>query len=143
MFMIKPKLYSFTSSGIMIIMMCISCVRNYEPISHEDAGKMFEKSINLLVLYTDSISKATDSTQVEGLINAYEYKINAINFEFPPDTDLRLTEEENDSLIKMIDRLVAARKERLKHFALPLAINTDSVPFTDTISNRQEGKQSN
>lgn len=136
--MSKPLLYSKTYAAIMIVLMCLSCSRRHEPISHEDAGKMFEKSINLLILYTDSISNAADSTQVEGLLNAYEYKINAINFEFPPDTDLRLTEEENDSLIKMTDRLVAARKERLKHFSQPPVINvSDSVSITDTISHQQ------
>lgn len=105
------------------------CIRNNSETSHEAAGKLFEKSIKLLSIYTDSIHSASDSASVESLIHTYEYKINAVNFEFPPDTDLRLTEEENDSLIKMTDRLVCARKERLK--ALSELTNTNK---TDSIS---------
>lgn len=133
--MSKPIFNSFIISGLITVMLFSSCVRNNIPVSHEAAGQMFEKSIQLLATYTDSISKASDSIQVEALINAYEYKINAVNFEFPPDTDLRLTEEENDSLIKMTDRLVEARKERLNYFAHPVnvMVPTDSIPLTDSI----------
>lgn len=113
------------------------CGRKPNKNSHIHAAQLFEKSLVLLRAYTDSLSIAKDSAHVEFLARAYESKINAINFEFPPETDLRLTQEENDSLIKLTDRLVAARKDRLKYFASPkkdsiltghLPKSIDSIP---------------
>lgn len=107
----------------------IGCARKPNKNSHIHAAQLFEKSLVLLRAYTDSLSIAKDSAHVESLARAYESKINAINFEFPPETDLRLTQEENDSLIKLTDRLVATRRDRLKYFASP---KNDSIPLSHT-----------
>ena len=106
------------------------CKEKKDENSNIAADKLFEKSLLLLTAYTDSLKTARDSAHVESLARAFESKINAVNFEFPPDTDLKLSQEENDSLIKMTDRLVDARISRLKWFATP---SQDSVP-TDSLN---------
>ena len=106
------------------------CKEKKDENSNIAADKLFEKSLLLLTAYTDSLKTARDSAHVESLARAFESKINAVNFEFPPDTDLKLSKEENDSLIKMTDRLVDARISRLKWFATP---SQDSVP-TDSLN---------
>ena len=117
----------------MIILLPFSlccCKEKSDENSNIAADKLFEKSLLLLTAYTDSLKTAKDSAHVESLARAFESKINAVNFEFPPDTDLKLSQEENDSLIKMTDRLVDARISRLKWFATP---SQDSVP-TDSLN---------
>ena len=117
----------------MIILLPFSlccCKEKNDENSNIAADKLFEKSLLLLTAYTDSLKTAKDSAHVESLARAFESKINAVNFEFPPDTDLKLSQEENDSLIKMTDRLVDARISRLKWFATP---SQDSVP-TDSLN---------
>lgn len=106
-----------------------SCTGNKDQNSHLQASRLFEKSIVLIKAYTDSLNVARDSAHVESLARSFESKINTVNFEFPPETDLKLTQEENDSLIKLIDRLVDARRRRLKQFAGLL---------NDTISSEQQ-----
>ena len=106
------------------------CKEKKDENSNIAADKLFEKSLLLLTAYTDSLKTARDSAHVESLARAFESKINAVNFEFPPDTYLKLSQEENDSLIKMTDRLVDARISRLKWFATP---SQDSVP-TDSLN---------
>ncbi|MDE6768320.1 MAG: hypothetical protein K2J78_01190 [Muribaculaceae bacterium] len=115
--------------AVSVSLSLIGCARKPNKNSHIHAAQLFEKSLVLLRAYTDSLSIAKDSAHVESLARAYESKINAINFEFPPETDLRLTQEENDSLIKMTDRLVAARRDRLKYFASP---HNDSTKMENT-----------
>ncbi len=111
------------------------CKEKDDQSSHLAADQLFEKSLVLLNAYTDSLKTARDSTHVESLARAYESKINAVNFEFPPETDLKLSQEENDSLIKMTDRLVAARIERLRYFSSPPqdSIPTDSVNMSEIV----------
>lgn len=101
------------------------CNREQTNVSHEAAAQLYTESIKLLAAYIDSLKNAGDSAQVESLDRTFDSKINAVNFAFPPDTDLRLTEEENDSLIKMAVRMVRIRKERLHYFAYG---NNDTIP---------------
>lgn len=115
--------------GASALLILSGCGKKPDKNSHIHAAQLFEKSIVLLRAYTDSLSVAKDSAHVEFLARAYESKINAVNFEFPPETDLRLTQEENDSLIKLTDRLVAARRDRLKYFASP---HNDSIRMENT-----------
>ncbi len=119
----------YTALGFSALLPLTSCKEKTDKNSHIHAAHLFEKSIVLLRAYTDSLSTARDSAHVESLARAYESKINAVNFEFPPETDLKLTQEENDSLIKLTDRLVAARRDRLKYFASP---QNDSIQGADT-----------
>ncbi|MDE6076720.1 MAG: hypothetical protein K2G29_03225 [Muribaculaceae bacterium] len=129
----RQKKFKHISRLSMIILLPFSlccCKEKNDENSNIAADKLFEKSLLLLTAYTDSLKTAKDSAHVESLARAFESKINAVNFEFPPDTDLKLSQEENDSLIKMTDRLVDARISRLKWFATP---SQDSVP-TDSLN---------
>lgn len=61
----------------------------------------------------------------------FQDKITKINFEFPPETDLDLSQQENDSLVNLLDSLVAVRNEKIKR--LILANPSDSL-HVDSIS---------
>ena len=68
------------------------------------ADQLFEKSANVIKGYTDSLANVADSATLRRLKDGFNEKMSKINFQFPADTDLKLSEEENDSLIRLIDR---------------------------------------
>ena len=76
------------------------------------ADQLFEKSANVIKGYTDSLANVADSATLRRLKDGLNEKMSKINFQFPADTDLKLSEEENDSLIRLIDRLVETIREK-------------------------------
>ena len=76
------------------------------------ADQLFEKSANVIKGYTDSFANVADSATLRRLKDGFNEKMSKINFQFPADTDLKLSEEENDSLIRLIDRLVETIREK-------------------------------
>lgn len=70
------------------------------------AAQLFAKSKALIELYTDSVKNVADSASFLRMINAFDNKLSKVNFQFPPDTDLDLTFEENDTIIRMLDKYV-------------------------------------
>lgn len=61
--------------------------------------------MQLLNTYIDSIENCTDSLTLQNLRRNFDNKITSLNFEFPPDTDLDMSEEENDSLIVLYKKM--------------------------------------
>lgn len=129
----KDRFYNSKTSFTFLLSICLfilsnimsGCSREKKQDTHIVASQLFHESMTLLKEYTDSLKIARDSAHVELLDRAFDSKINALNFDYLPETDLYLTEEENDSLIKMAEQLIIARKSRLKSF---------SVVKKDTIS---------
>lgn len=98
---------------------------------HAMARRLFEKSASLILLYTDSLRNVADSASLKRMNEDFQDKITKINFEFPPETDLDLSQQENDSLVNLLDSLVAVRNEKIKR--LILANPSDSL-HVDSIS---------
>lgn len=108
-----------------------SCKQKEEKTGKEIPFQLFQESVLTLIEYGDKISLAKDSMEVDSLEELYEKRITDINFSFPPDTDLKLSPQENDSLYKLI--LDINRKKAHKLESL-------SVIFNDTISDSSELK---
>lgn len=127
---------------VYIIAMCIlatsslsSCKGNKDQNNHDAAGQLFMKSMYLTEEYIDSIRNASDSAAVNRIFENFNLKLTTVNYQFPPDTDLELSEEENDSLIRMFTRLDAIIDKKLKSFAG--ISDNDSIP-ADSINLRKD-----
>lgn len=117
------------------MMLCASaCGNSDKGRNNAMALQLFSKSVNLIKGYTDSIRQTNDSASLRRLSNEFNERIAKVNFEFPADTDLDLTEQENDSLIKMIDKLVELIRQKEK--TLNISVTYDSIPTTDSLGNR-------
>lgn len=79
----------------------IGCTNKTENNRHDFARQLFERSAVLTKMYIDSLSNASDYTEIQRIALNFNNRITSLNYEFPPDTDLELNEEENDSLIKL------------------------------------------
>lgn len=89
------------------------CNKKVESYDYMVAELLFQKSARMIEVYIDSISQAPDSAAIKNISQNFNIKLTALNYEFPPDTDLRLNEEENDSLIRMHKRFNEAKRKRI------------------------------
>lgn len=96
-----------------------SCNHNNANISRQQARDLFVKSKSLLTAYSDSLKSAKDSAQVLGLVHHADSLITKLNFEYPVDTDLSISESENDTLINLTSRIIQMRDSLLHRFSLP------------------------
>lgn len=100
---------------------------------------LFLKSVALIKQYTDSINNCSDSLSLQYLIRNFDNKITALNFEFPPDTDLGMSEEENDSLITLFKQMksLVNRRDSVIMNRIPVDSLT-IISKRDSINNQSE-----
>lgn len=108
------------------------CGKKEESHDHDVAKQLFEKSVRMISVYIDSVNNASDSAALKSIVKNFNVKITRLNFEFPPETDLELNEDENDSLIRMHKHFIRAinlRDSVLAHpvDSLKLVVDKDSI----------------
>ena len=72
---------------------------------------------------------ANDTATVDSLAMAYDKKLTEVNFSVPFLTDVKLTEQENDSLKKLINNFVKTKAAKMKE------LSRHNVTSPDTIAN--------
>lgn len=103
------------------------CGNSGEKYDHAVAQQLFQKSVRLIELYTDSMKNVSDSATYRRLRDSFDDKLSKVNFQFPADTDLHLTQEENDSLMRMLDKFVKMVNEKGKSLNATDSVPSDSV----------------
>lgn len=125
------------TTAILAMTLLPSCHHNNNQGNHEVARQLFMKSMYLTEEYIDSLEQARDSASINRIVENFNLKITTVNYQFPPDTDLELSEEENDSLIRMFKRMDSTVEKKLKAFAGKSAsdsIAADSIAVDSTKS---------
>lgn len=105
----------------------LSCKRVDSKNSDNVHQILFSQSAEIIINYTAEMNNAMDSMAVDSLMNELDHKLTDINFEFPPLTDLKLTEQENDSLIKLTTALKKAEMKRLRALNALYVSKIDSI----------------
>lgn len=113
---------------VMTSLLFFSCHKKEETDNNVEAEILFENSIELIKDYTYQIKNASDSAQIDSLSKTLEKKITEINFSVPPQTDLKLSEEENDSIFKLMKIMKTEQENKLKSFALNPMDSLDNNP---------------
>lgn len=93
------------------------------------AQTLYENSVELLNKVRHSIDEAQDSLQVDSLYALMEKKMTEINFSVPPETDLKLSEQENESIYKLLSVINNLRQKKLEEFSVKFL--RDSVPDSE------------
>lgn len=109
---------------LLVLIFLFSCKKNVTKENDDDARNLFMNTSKLLLELTSELKNSQDSLQVDSLMNLFEHKMIEINFSVPPETDLKLTEEENDSIFKLMNNLKNLQIEMLETFS---RIHNDSV----------------
>lgn len=103
----------------------VSCGKKQETEDYTEAAQLFENSATLLTDFTNQIRMSKDSLIVDSLSELLDKRLTEINFSVPPQTDLKLSEQDNDSLYVLMKNFRSAKKLRLEELS---RITVDSVP---------------
>lgn len=113
-------------------MMAGGCRQKSVDRKRPDAKLLYKESVELGKRYIDSINAAPDSATVERLRDAYDEAATKINYSYPPDTYLSISESENEVLARITSNLLATIHNRQRSLAArPHAadsISADSIP---------------
>lgn len=117
-----------TCIGMFLLVMTIlaSCSSEKQKKDRRGADDMFGKISALVSDYTLKVSEAKDSASWAEACSEFEDKLDKINFSYPPDTDILLTEGQNDTIQSLIKEYVKARNLRIHELLHPI-IETDTI----------------
>ncbi len=120
-----------------LLMSAAACKREKQDTTHEEASRLYSGICSATRLYTDSILAASDTTQVNLLIEHFEERLEAINYDALPDTDYNLSEGQNDTIFQLLSALTEARVKRLKELGVHNPAPLDSILVAaDSVSNQ-------
>lgn len=97
------------------------------------ASSLFMHTVKLADRYAVKIGNAPDSARLAELSREFEDSLEHLNFSYPPDTDLLLTEGQNDTIYRCVQKIVEARKRRLGQLQ-PHPEPLDSLPNDSVVS---------
>ena len=124
---------TFLFTLIAIICSCLAgCKTENKVKDRSDADKMFARICKLTQEYTEKLSEASDSATWAQVYNEFEDKLEKISFSYPPDTDLLLTEGQNDTIQNLLEEIVKVKKEKIHDILHPF-VECDSLLIEDSI----------
>lgn len=138
------KKFLFTVLAILGTVLA-GCKSESKEKDRSDADKMFARICKLTKEYTEKLSEAPDSATWAEVYNEFEDKLEKISFSYPPDTDLLLTEGQNDTIQNLLEEIVKVKKEKIHDILHPFVecdslLNEDSIVMQEANSEiRQAG----
>lgn len=97
------------------ILVMTACKRQKEDNENRlEADSLFSSSISLARLYIDSLNSSEDSVQASRLFSDFNDRFNDLNYEATPDTDLKLTPGQNDTIYNMLSEIRKIYESKLE-----------------------------
>ena len=94
-----------------------ACSKEQTRERSDDCRFLYKESLKLIRSSQKAIENATDSMQADSLYLSFQTKLDSLNFIVGPNTDLELTEEENDTIFRNLMELKEAREAKMKNLA--------------------------
>lgn len=110
----------------MLLLLASSCAQESKKKDRSEATDMFRRITALTRNYTSRLSEATDSASWAEVCKEFEDSLDKINFSYPPDTDLLMTEGQNDTIHEAMLAYIDMR-EKIIHDILRPALPVDSL----------------
>ena len=82
------------------------CTRTADNSGREEARALYEESLVLIDLYTDSVTAAKIPATLNGLMSRYRGEIDDLNFRHPPETSYAISEGRTTPAISRTLRMV-------------------------------------
>ena len=111
-----------------------ACTQEKKNTDRHEADEMFRRICKLTEEYTCKLEAAPDSADWAALCTEFEEKLDKISFSYPPDTDLLLTEGQNDTIHFLMQEYVKTRGERIDGIMHP-------EPEIDSLSDTADALQ--
>ena len=109
------------------------CTQEKKSKDRSGANEMYERICKLTVEYTEKLQAADDSASWETTCRDFEDKLDKITFSYPPDTDLLLTEGQNDTINTLLQEYVEARDRRIHGITHPIPV-ADTLVDSDSLA---------
>ena len=117
--------------ALLAVISAFGCTTEKKNKDRREASDMFNRICKLTKEYTEKLSNAPDSSSWASLCSEFEDKLDKVNFSYSPDTDLLLTEGQNDTIHSLMLEYIQARNERINEILHPVAeldtLSADSV----------------
>lgn len=119
---------------IALVCLCaFGCTQEKSRKDRSEATAMYERICKLTKEYTEQLEAAPDSADWAAIGAEFEEKLDKISFSYPPDTDLLLTEGQNDTIHALMQEYVKARGERIRGILHP-QVEEDSLAVSDSLA---------
>lgn len=112
---------------VMLLIILAACTEKKTDPARIAARSLYQKSESILSKYTDSVKNARDSSSLLGIMDRLDLALTECEFTYPPETDLKMSEGENDTLANLAMRISFLRDSLLYVYAHPV-VPTDSIP---------------
>jgi len=113
-----------TLLSISLIIIGASCSRNqYIPDDSGATYEMYRELCDTYRAYTDSMKCATDSASMAIASEGIDKALNDIYAKYPPDSDLRLSQSQNDTLWILALQYIKQRER----FFRTMGLQTDTI----------------
>lgn len=110
-----------------VLQLFTSCRQSEKNIQDHASLALYQQTCELTEAYLDSVSSAPDSLQLMLITDRFESRMERLNMDVAPETDYRLSEDQNDTIARLIEKLILAKEARLKYFLRHTSEHTDSV----------------
>lgn len=124
-----------TAILVAVCLLGAGCRRESEDRDRTQAEEMYARICELTKEYTAKLQTAPDTTDWVATCNEYEEKLDKISFSYPPDTDILLTEGQNDTIYILMQEFAKERGRRIHGFRYE-ELETDSVAAADSIATK-------
>lgn len=84
----------------------------------EPSETLYKLTRELIKTYSDSIQHAPDSLDLSTVFSRFNAKLDSLNFTVPPDTDLKLSEGENDTIFEDLRKLRELYEKKMNKFII-------------------------
>lgn len=95
-------------SGAMIM----SCGSSGDGKGNDNGRSLYQDEKRLLQQYIDTLRHTPDSVDVTGILDRYRESLLSLNMKYPADTDLELTQGENDTIFMLTKQLLSLAEKR-------------------------------
>lgn len=119
--------------GLLVLSVAFAgCAKENKKKDRSDANDMFRRITALASSFTYKMEQAPDSATWVELTRQFEDSLDRINFSYPPDTDLLLSEGQNDTIHTMLQQYMAMRDRRIDEILHPV-VAADTIPSDSVI----------
>ncbi|MCM1152855.1 MAG: hypothetical protein NC328_04300 [Muribaculum sp.] len=99
--------------ALFMVTMFTGCIHHPTDSRQSRAHALYLEETALLRQYIDSMKLAPDSLTAEKLLDACRDRMESLNFKYPVDTDLEMTEGENDTIAILTVRMMSIHDKKL------------------------------
>ena len=109
------KIFSLFTAALLLLLG--SCSRGSEQREADDSGRLYSATMKLIAAFADTISEAPDSAAAIAAYARFHTRLDSINQSVAPNTDMLLTEGQNDTIFIGLMGLMDLYDTRLESLA--------------------------